>query len=240
MRRIAIIIAMSLLCTAVAQAQSLWTSAEFKTGITKKLGASIEAEYRTFDSFDGSERWAGTVAVDYKIIKHLKVDTGYSLIYRYTDVRITKKNNVVGDYWLPRHRVFVSAIGSIDAGRFSFSLRERYQYTHSGDKYVPKYDVDDEAYTTEYISAKNKHIIRSRLKVDYDIRKCPLTPYVSAEVYNDLSDGLAYNKTRFSIGSDIKINKKNRLNVFYRYVDRKDEDEGDARHIIGIGYTFKR
>ncbi len=223
---------------AAAQAQSLWTSAEMKIKLSKKWSTGIEAEYRTLDGFDGSERWAGTVYADYKVIKYLKLSGGYTFMGRHSEERTTSKGNIVDDYWLPRHRLFVAATGSIDVGRFTFSLRERYQYTHSPEKSVAKWDEDGNAKSDEVITAKDKSYLRSRLKVDYNIRNCPLTPFVSAEIYNSLNDGFSYHKSRYTAGTDIKINKKHSLSVFYRYIDHSDDDE-DAGHIIGIGYQFK-
>ncbi len=238
MKRLALLFALCLL-PLTGLAQSLWMSAELKVPIVKGLSGSFEAEYRTLDSFAGSERWAGTVSFDYKVIKYLKFSAGYSFIYHHTPGEVTRKGNVVSDYWQPRNRAFVSATGSVKWGRFEFSLRERYQYTRSGDITVPKYASDG---TTpkkdEYIGAKDRHALRSRLEIDWNIRHSRFTPFVSAEIYNSLADGFAYQKTRATVGTDIRLNRHNSLSVFYRYIDFSDDDEPGG-HVIGIGYRFK-
>lgn len=230
-----------MLCVAApnTQAQSLWTSAEMKVKLAKGLSANIEGENRTTDGIDGFERWAASAGLDYKPLKWLKFSTGYTYIYQHADSKITKKGNIVSDYWQPRHRFSFAVTGSYDIDRFTFSLRERYQYTHRSDKYVEKYDGDDGSRKDdEYIEAKDNHDLRSRLQVDYNIRKSGFTPYVSFEMYNDLKDGFATEKTRWTVGTEYKFNKTHSLNLYYRYINKTDDDDND-NHVIGIGYTLK-
>ncbi len=239
-------VALLLAASLALRGQSLWTSAGLRVPIVGGLSGSVEAEYRTMDAFKASERWAGTASLDYKVIKYLRFAAGYSFIYKHNDGETTAKGNIVSDYWQPRHRAFVSATGSVRWGRFEFSLRERYQYTHSGEISVPKYDADgNRKYykssgepNNEIISAKDRHSLRSRMEIDWKIKRSVFTPFVSCEVYNSLTDRFSYEKLRATAGTDIKLGKHNTLTVFYRYIDHGDEDEAGG-HVIGIGYQFK-
>ena len=52
-----------------------------------------------------------------------------------SEVNITNSGKVNGynvdhGYWRSKHRFYVEGTGSLKAGRFKFSLRERYQYTY--------------------------------------------------------------------------------------------------------------
>ncbi|MCD8312572.1 MAG: DUF2490 domain-containing protein, partial [Bacteroidales bacterium] len=220
MRRL-VMVATLCMVSAAAWAQSLWTSAELKVPVVKGFSGSFEAEYRTQDAFAASERWAGTLSFDYKPVKYFRLSAGYTFIYKHTPEETTKKGNIVSDYWQPRNRAFVSATGLVKWGRFEFSLRERYQYTHSGEISVPKTDSEGNSKKNdEFIDAKDRHPLRSRLEIDWNIRKSRFTPFVSAEIYNSLTDRFSYQKTRVSVGTDIKLNKHNTLTVFYRYIDR--------------------
>lgn len=228
----------ALMAACNAHGQSLWTSAEMKAGFAKGLNAYVEGEYRTKDNLDGSDRWAASAGLDYKLCPWLKLSAGYTYIYQHTDSKTTKKGNIVSDYWQPRHRLAFAVTGSYKWNRFTFSLRERYQYTHRPSKWVAKYDGDDgEAKDDEYIKAKDKHALRSRLQIDYDIRKSGFTPFVSAEIYNDLN-GFTYDKVRWTAGTEYKINKHHSVNVFYRYIDNVDDDDSYS-HVIGVGYQYK-
>lgn len=239
MKKIQFLLPMLVVTASSACAQNLWTSAEMKIGIAKGLSAAVGGENRTTDGVDGIERWSASAGLGYKPCSWLKLAADYTYIYQHTDSRTTKKGNVISDYWQPRHRISFSLTGSYEWNSLTFSLRERYQYTHYTSMSVAKYDGDDGTQKAdEQIEAKDKNTLRSRLQIDYNIRKTGFTPFVSAEFYNDLSDGLAKEKTRWTVGTDYKINKRNTVSLYYRYIDRTDDDDAGS-HIIGVGYQFK-
>lgn len=220
-------------------AQELWTSAGMKFGIAKGLTGNVEGEYRTQDGLAGTERWTASAGLDYKPLRWLKLAAEYKYIHRHVESRTTKKGNIVSDYWQPRHRASFSLTGSYRWNRFTFSLRERYQYTYHTEQRVAKWDGDDgSAKSDELVDAKSKHVLRSRLEAEYNIRKSRFTPFASCELYNSLTSGFDHEKTRWTFGTDYKLNKRHSLSAFYRYVDTTDEDESN-RHIIGVGYKFK-
>lgn len=220
----------------VVKAQSLWTSAELEKKFTKKLGVYVEAEYRTHDGMSSTERWAGTVGLDYKICSHLKMSAGYTYIHQHTETEVTKKLNIIPPYWQSKHRGVFALTGSYNFGNFEFSLRERYQCTYRGEKYVPKYDEDGDPKDDELVKEEYKHVLRSRLGVEFKKKGCAFTPYVQAELYNLLSESFGKDQIRYTVGTSYKVNKKNSVSLFYRYVD-EEGDEG--LHVIGVGYKFK-
>lgn len=81
-------------------------------------------------------------------------------------------------------------------------------------------------------------MLRSRLEAEYNIRKSRFTPFASYELYNSLSSGFSRDKSRWTVGTDYKFNKRHSLSLFYRYIDTQDDDD-PSTHIIGIGYKFK-
>ncbi len=277
-----------LLASAAAVAQSdfgVWTSIEASTKLNKQLELSLEAEYRTQDMSTLSERIATGISLSYKNkkIPFLKADVGYSVMSMYgmgeTAIKyrtdddgnfemddegnlIPKHMNVDSPYWYTRHRATASLTGSVKWGRFKFSLRERYQFTHRMRSYcdrerwyydpyhkmfpedVPEYYVDDDpesdgySYMTDTKKAKSDHKLRSRLSVSYDIKQCPFEPFAEVEVYNELDNAFAYDKIRYTVGADYKINKEHKLTFYYRYQDYADIDEVSG-HVLGIGYAFE-
>lgn len=172
---------------------------------------------------------------------------------------VPKHKNVDAAYWTARHRATASLTGSVKWGRFKFSLRERYQYTYRMpaecererwyyDPYHlktgnPEYYLDTDpnskeySYMTDTKKAKSDHKLRSRLQVSYDIKKCPFEPFAEVEVYNELDNAFAFNKVRYTVGTEYKINKKNKLKLYYRYQDYAEIDEVSG-HVLGIGYAF--
>ena len=220
-------------------AQSIWTSAEFRMKLAKSLNAFAEAEYRTHDKVSSTERIAGTLGLDYKFCNYLKATAGYTYIHQQTLDETTKKGNFIPAYWQPKHRASFALTGSLDLGRFSLSLRERYQFTYRTAQWVPKFENDGVTPKgNEWIDAKGKHVLRSRLEVEYNIAKCKFTPYASCEMYNSFNDNFGIEKIRYTVGTSYKINKKNSIDLYYRYIANGDEDE-EGGHIIGVGYKFK-
>lgn len=225
------------------QAQSddlgVWASAEVKKRITTGLDASVEGEFRTRDGLSQVERWAATAQLSYRIVSFLKADVGYTYIYAHPESTTTKKGNIVAAYWSPRHRLSVSLTGSYKYKRLEFSLRERYQLTHRVATSAAKYDGDDgSAKADEEIASKTKHVLRSRLQVEWDIKKSKFSPYVSCELFHAMSDDWSLDKTRWTVGTAYKINKKHSLDVCYRYQNKSDDDEANG-HVIGVGYRYK-
>ena len=221
------------------RAQSIWTSADVKYKITKQLGVFVEGEYRTNDGISATHRWDVATGLSYSIIKPLKLSASYLYIQQRVGTSTTKKGNIVPAYWQPKHRFVADISYSYDWNRFSFSLRERYQYTYRVGQSVPKFDDDGVTpKDDEIISSLSKHVLRSRIGVEYSIRGTNFKPFATCEFYNGLSNGFKHDKTRYTVGSEYKINRHNAVELFYRYIDSKDDDD-EMGHVIGLGYTFK-
>lgn len=220
-----------------SRAQALWTSASADFGIAKNLTGYVEGEYRTTDNFSSTDRWNMTVGMDYKFCPYFKMGVDYTFIDKHVDSRTTNKGNIVDSYWQPRHRFSVDATGSYKVGRLKLSLRERYQFTHHTEQTVAKYDGDDgDRKSDEVIEAKNKQVLRSRLKGEYKIAKSIFTPFVSFEIYNSLTDGFSADQLRYTVGTDLSLSKHQELNLFYRFVDGR---RGDSNlNVIGVGYKY--
>ena len=269
-----------LLATTMAMAQSdfgVWTNIEGSTKLNKSLELSLEGEFRTQEMSAVVERIATGISLSYKNKKvpFLRADVGYSVMSMYGLSESNTKyltndddNYVLGDdgnlipkhenrdaaYWYTRHRATASLTGSVKWGRFKFSLRERYQFTHRMRSYCDRYryyyyeslkkwdyelpDFEQPEQLTDEKKSKSDHKLRSRLAVSYDIKKCPFEPFAEVEVYNELDNHFAFNKVRYTIGTEYKINKEHKLKLYYRYQDYADIDEVSG-HILGLGYAFE-
>jgi hypothetical protein len=264
--------------TIIAQSDfGVWTSIEASTKLNKQLELSLEGEYRTQENSMHTERIATGISLSYKNkkIPFLKADIGYSTMSMYglgeTTIKyqenedgelVPKHMNVDAPYWYTRHRATASLTGSVKWGRFKFSLRERYQFTHRMGAYcererwyynslhekfpndVDEYLIIDDpesdrySYMTDEKKPKSDHKLRSRLAVSYDIKDCAFEPFAEVEVYNQLDKAFAYDKVRYTIGTEYKINKEHKVKVYYRYQDYADVDEVSG-HVLGLGYAFE-
>jgi len=249
MERSIIIISLLLLFMAPAEAQDdfgVWSEVNVEKKINSRWDIGASAELRMRDDASEVDRWSAGIDVSYKVAKWLKASAGYSFLNDNIYKVSTKQK--VADYYGQRHRFNVSLTGSQDFGRLSISLRERWQYTFRPEKSVWRYyaaghtfagqnadfndDGDPEKHTFD---SKAKNVWRNRLQLKYKLTK-QWRPYVNAETYVAKS----WEKTRYSLGTEFRLNKQHSFDVKYMFQDirNNDDDEADS-HIIGIGYTYK-
>ena len=218
----------------------LWTSSEVQKKIAKQWTLSAEAEYRLHDNFGSTDRWTLSAAATYKPVKWLKMDAGYKFMRVLNDDETSWKDNGVDPnkwtpaWWCTKHRLFASVTATVRTGRMDFSLRERWQYTYRPETTVDRYDVDDDEWEEKIKDGKAQHVLRSRLQAEYDIPKCKVDPYASAEFYH-AQGGLQ--KVRYTAGADWKLSKQHVLGAFYRYIDSHNDDPNI--HAIGLSFKYK-
>ncbi len=93
--------------------------------------------------------------------------------------------------------------------------------------------------TTERLKAsKHRLYLRSRLQVSYNVKGIPLEPYASFEVSNNLRDGFALKKRRWTAGVEYTLNKRHTFGVAYIYNNGADDDNEGNLHAVSIGYTI--
>lgn len=244
-KKIALTLIFALLAPAMALAQEsdfgLWLSAGAQKKINKKWSVSIDGDFRTRNDAQTIDRWDIGLSADYKITKWLKASAGYQLRVDNNREKLTYNpngsyNNWRPSYWSERHSLFASLTGSLDFGRFSLSLRERWQYVYRPEATTDRYDFDNEWWEETTVSGKARNVLRSRLRVSYDIPKCKVDPYADVELFNYWS----LQKVRYTIGADWKVSKQHSIGLFYRFQDNNsDSSEVDQLHVIGVGYSFK-
>lgn len=241
----------------------IWTSIDASKKLTEKMKFGIEGEFRTTDGVKEVDRRSLGVSLSYKPVTWLKADIGYIFINAYepaeTKVELfdvyngTELYNTKTDhaYRVNKDRLYATLTGSFDIGRFEFSIRERLQYTYSNDAFTTEdkaeyyYEdpvnfadpVIDEKTEVEQKDAKRNTTLRSRLTVKWDIRKCPIKPFVSAELFTRTDEWRFHDKVRYRAGADYKIDKDNSFSIYYIYQNANDDDE-PAGHAIGASYSF--
>ena len=162
--------------------------------------------------------------------------------------------NVDHGYWTDRHRAHFSLTGEYKVGRVEFSLRERLQYTYTNSattdetKYRWKQNFDD-SYNEmepslivtetepELKEAKENLTLRSRLTAKWDIANCKITPFASVELYTRLDKWKGFDRLRYRLGATYKINKDNKVSLYYLFQHDNDVDKPRG-HAIGLGYSI--
>lgn len=214
-------------------------------GVEEKLGkkASLEAsaELRSRNNFRTVDHFVLGAGAKFKITRWLKADAGYQVLVNNNREHLSlhedgSYNNWRESYYGVRHRFTASLTGDVDLGRFNVSLRERYQYTYRPERTVMRYDFDDGVMEDHVMHAKGKHVLRSRLKVDYNIPHCKFTPYMSAEVYTTGS----LEKTKLGVGGTYTLKKHHQMEVGYYYQlhNHSVSTSPDTHHLL-LGYNYK-
>lgn len=207
--------------------------AEKKLSDRWSLGAGVE--YRSRDHLKSSDRWSFGVEGNYQITHWLKASVGYTLL----DDHHYKENSTgtkYSDYWGVRHRFNVSFTGSVDWGKFTFSLRERWQYSYRPEKTAQLYETGTGAEAGEKSYAgKGKNVWRNRMQVKMKLNNL-FRPYVNAET----TFAKELEKIRYNAGTELHLDKHHSLDIkyIYQHVCGEGDNEPD-RHVIGIGYTYK-
>lgn len=207
--------------------------------ITKQVEASFNAEIRTQEGMSEMERISFGASANYKMGKGSKIEAGYILMARQELAHDSRKYHYIDD-WGTRQRAFVGYTFSAMWGKHvKASIRARYQYTYTAPANLERYylaDLDHRA-SDKIEAADHEHLFRYRAQLEYNIRKkCPWTPFVSIENLNNLSQQFELEQTRFTLGTDYKLDKHNKLSLAYRFKDKSNRDEAKG-HLITFTYS---
>ena len=190
--------------------------------------------------------------------------------------------NQTPEYWFPRHRFSAEATGTVKLWKWlKMSLRERYQFTHCRARSVeqhkyreewgmePQFEEDGwdwiylgdvaemygepkDYWETKYYPSTTDQVLRSRIKLEFDKKRNPFSPFVSAEFHNSVARGdhMLLQKIRTSAGISYKFRKHNEVSLAYiltfdMYDTQEDETMTlqtvrlhDRMHAISIGYNY--
>jgi hypothetical protein len=194
--------------------KGLWTSIELRKKLGQNVSLSLEEEYRQIGRIGKTDRFMTTADLSFKPTGFLKCGASYTLINKYRDVDMR--------LWETRHRYGAYVSGSIDWNRWEFSLREKFQSTNrvgiSSDEHV----------------SNPTNLIRSKLSVNYNVKKFPLDPYFSFELFHalnepdgDMTGGSVFKFTgrRTELGLDYKVSKSCSVSLGYLYDVSEDWDD---------------
>lgn len=236
-----------------------------ETKLYRGLKLEIEGSMRTQDDAERIDRFVVGAGLSYRLYQTLdkrfsvKASAGFDYMWTYrlaeteiksdnyvleADNSITYAYNETDSYWRNRHRTNVGlSLSYAPNKRWSFGLKETLQYTHfcnvdSIGRTKWRFNDDDELYSRFDPTSKghkDQTILRSKFSVSYDIKGIPIDLFASVEY----GCGLNYtaNKWKFTGGYDYKINKQNKLSLYYRYNTENDDDEVNG-HMVGLGYKI--
>ncbi|MFR9649235.1 MAG: DUF2490 domain-containing protein [Rikenellaceae bacterium] len=192
-------------------------SAEVEYKIIKGLSVNFSPELRFCEGYDKLLLNAG---VEYKMFGCIHLGATYRL-----DV-----DRVEGSGSSYSMSGFGNNYDSEVSHRYAFDVT----YKEKFGRFTPSFRVRYNNFTDEDID--DKEFLRYRAKVDYNIRKCKITPYLSVEAYQDLTENLLY-KMRYATGFDFDMNKKSAISLDYKF-DFYCLEYKNA-NIFSVGYKYK-
>ncbi|MBT3244637.1 MAG: DUF2490 domain-containing protein [Bacteroidetes bacterium] len=185
-----------------------WTEFNIQKKIAKGFTLSLSPEIRFHNDFSVDEVFA-ELGLQYRLVKYLKIAANYRLT-----------NNIKSDGSSSiKHRFAFDAKSGLDPGRMSIQFRIR--YTNYSD--------------FDWENTDNAVHLRYRIKASYDIKNIKLTPFVSAEFFQDI-DNKGNNKLRLSTGLDYKLFKNNYLGISYKTHQYLAKD--NRNNIISVNYKI--
>lgn len=196
--------------------------ASFVKSFDHGLKLTLEEEIRTAPA----HRSHTTIGLAYTPIQYLSLSAAY-VLKLYGDKGWDDPNEFL------RHRVNIDATGQVSLGQWKLSLRERLML----DAQAGELDLQE----------KNRidYTLRSRLQAQYSIPNQPLSIVGKMEIFNTLNAklyGQYISELRPEIGLLWKVNKKNTLNLAYRYnyvYKRSIKIENSCVEAIKHDYTHK-
>lgn len=216
--------------TATVQAQKefgTWTNISVDKKLDKKWTIVAETELRTIYNVQLISRWSLGVEAEYKIIKPLELNFGYEFMNTLDE----KYKN-----YQFRNRFKTDLTGKKKWRDFSFSLSEGLQFTTKNDsKRIQSDGIIDTYKINPALMWKNN------FEVEYNIPKCKITPEFDFKTYYSLNnpDGNAFDKIRYTLSFQYKLNKHNNISLFGVYNEELGSDEADysGKYNLGVKYT---
>ena len=228
--------------TTSKQSAEVHVIASFVKSFDHGLKLTLEEEIRSIPS----HRAHTTISLAYTPIEYLSMSAGY-VLKLYGNQGWDDPNKFL------RHRVNIDATGQVTLGQWKLSLRERLMLDARAD------EID--------LREKNRvdYTLRSRLQASYSIPNQPLSIVAKVEMFNTLNAPVEYinslslsqqygqyiNEWRPELGLQWKVDKKNTINVAYRYnyIYSRNIDiaaSGDValthaythKHVILLTYKF--
>jgi hypothetical protein len=193
-------------------------SAEYK--LSKKVELDLSTDVRTFENASKVEEAFLETGATYNFNKYFAASGSYRLV----------KNLEDDNSYYYQHKFFIDLKGKVPLKNFTFLGSFRFQ-TRSK-TYIEDIDDEDLDYTGKL-----------KLKTVYRTPTFPVNPYVYSEVFLPLfsektSSSETVGKVRYSAGLELKITKKQSVEIEYIYQRDYLPHLRDI-NIISVNYNIK-
>ncbi len=196
------------LMSAQAQTEQMntWIELEFRKDFLKKLEFSLTPEVRLKEQFQVDE-YLLQAQLGYELFPFLEIAGAYRI--------------------------------SEEVKRSRNEVYHRYAFDVQAKKEIQRFEASFRGRLTNYSEASFEDpgtYFRPRAKVEYDVKNNKIRPFVSYELFRNLSEK-AFHKWRFDAGFTRDLGKIHRVGLYYRLHDYFTDK--DSVHILGIEYRIK-
>lgn len=190
-----------------------WTSLELDYELNKKNQFNLEQSLRTVQNATSWRTIFTEINYNHNINKHLSLGVGYRYSYR---------NKL--DYSINSNRITANLKIKTKISRFTFSYRLRFQ---------SEYPNINKQEKLKRPTTYNRHLTKLKYKLTKKIKI-----YLSSEIYLLINGPIYFSdKYRLTGGSAYKFNKRNTINLFYRY-QKEQFIIPTNTYILGVKYKY--
>lgn len=227
-----------------------WLELGAEKALPYNMEVGLEGELRTKDGCSVVDHWNMGANFSYKAHKYLKLSAGYTLLMDYSQEKAGKKW-LTPSYWGLRNRIWAEASSGYKFMKWlRVSGRLRYQFTHSTEKDIERYECEgtdgntgeyiyDMDYPeTKHIPGEDRQVLRSRIKLEVDKKHLAWSPFVSVEFHNNLVANMHFDKLRTAVGTGYKINKQNKVSLSYVHTLNRMKQPFENFHALSVGYNY--
>ena len=204
--------------TIVVQDLETWSSISANYKLNKKWSLSLEEQLRLKSNSSELDQFFTEVGTKYKVAKGFT--TGVAARY------IRENDNEGKVQGMENHL------------RFHLDV----SYRHKIDRLRLKYRVRGQTKSElGVITSEWENKLRLLLKANYNIKNWKLDPFVSTEIFREVSSS-SFEKYRLTLGTSYKFKNKSELGAFYRLEKELKETLPKSTNVIGVSYqlNFKK
>ena len=194
-----------------------WNAIGIKYKLNKKITFDLEQHLRYKEDFTLIDEYFTQFETGYKFAKNFELVGG---------LRFIRENDTEGRLqgYENHFRIQTDLKYEHEINNLNVGYRFRYQNKNN-------LDEDDVA----------RQNFRFKTNLKYKIKKWPLDPSFSAEIFNRYrTDGSAngFSKYRLTFGTDFKLKKIGKFKFYYRLEKELNVDTPETLKIIGLKYTY--
>lgn len=203
-------------CTASGNDFRTRHSVEIEKSIGGNAAVSADYELRTKNDASTIDSHRFTAGASYKLSQYLSLGAFYSFIGKFNSS--SEMKNI-------HHRFFGEVTGRLPFGKWELSLRERVQYTRM----------------TEASGGDDNPLclmeLKSRLKLSYN-GFGSLSPYAATEVRNSIGRNAAFNRVRWTLGSEWSLGEHSAIDVYMHFDEVLSSGSWTSHTTLAMAYKF--